>query len=165
MATFEKTANFISGCWSGLGVGCAFVVLNLVWLGLLGWAAWYGYDSYTLSTTGKLVDGVVIGNETHSSDDGPSYSPIIEYAVDDRTYEFHSQNSADPPKYDEGEHVTLRYNPDQPDQARINDLWELWLLPAILGPSALLMALLVNGGYFVAWRRGTLFDDHSDPLG
>ncbi len=157
MATFEKTGSFISGCWSGLGVGCGFVVLNLIWVGLLAWGAWYGYDSYKLSTDGQTVTGVVTGNERHSNDDGTSYSPIIAYDVDGRTYQLHSQNSADPPKYAEGDQVTLRYNPAQPDQARINDFWELWLLPGILVPAGLLMALLVNVGYLVSWRRGTLF--------
>ena len=47
-------------------------------------------------------------------------------------------------------------------EARINSLWDLWLLPCLLGPGALVLAVVINGGYFLAWRRGTLFTDSDD---
>ncbi len=159
MGTLEKSASFISGCWNGLGAGCGWIVFNLMWVVMLGFAAWYGYGSYTLTTSGGTVVGTVIENRVVSGEDGNSYKPVIEYEVDGETYTFESLNSSDPPTYRVGQEVTLRYNVDKPGEARINNLFELWLMPAILGPAALLVALVVNGGYFLAWRRGTLFRD------
>jgi hypothetical protein len=61
-----------------------------------------------------------------------------------------------------GERVSLRYDLDNPAQARINSLWDLWLVPCLLGPAALVLAVGINVGYFIAWRRGTLFEDSDD---
>ncbi|MCC7358926.1 MAG: DUF3592 domain-containing protein [Anaerolineales bacterium] len=158
----EKSTSFISGCWNGLGAGCGWVVFNLMWVVMLGVAAWYGYGSYTLTTSGRTVTGTVIENRVVSDSDGDTYKPVIEYEVNGQTYAFESPNSASPPAYAVGERVTLRYNPDNPQDARINSLWELWLLPCLLGPAALVLAVVINGGYFLAWRRGTLFEGSDD---
>jgi hypothetical protein len=162
VAVVEKTGSFLSGCWNGLGVGCGFIVFNLMWVAMLGFAGWYGYGSYALMRTGATVLGTVIENRVVSGDDGDSYKPIVEYTVDGETYTFESLNSSDPPAYRVGETVSLRYDPAKPQVARINSLFDLWLMPAILAPVALVLALVVNGGYFIAWRRGTLFESHGD---
>lgn len=161
-STVEKTTSFLSGCWHGLGAGCGWIVFNLMWVIMLGVAAWYGYGSYTLTTNGAVVTGTVIRNVEVDSDDGTSYKPVIEYEVDGATYTYESINSSSPPAYRVGQEVSLRYNPDDPEDARINNLFELWLMPAILGPAALLLAVVINVGYFIAWRRGTLFTDQGD---
>ena len=161
--TLEKSASFFSGCWNGIGAGCGWIVFNLMWVAMLGFAAWYGYGSYNLTTNGAVVTGTVIENRVVSdSEGGDTYKPIIQYDVDGETYTLESLNSSDPPAYRVGERVSLRYNPAKPEDARINSLWDLWLVPCLLGPAALVLAVVINGGYFIAWRRGTLFQDSDD---
>ena len=64
MGTLEKSASFVSGCWHGLGAGCGWILFNLMWVAMLGFAAWYGYGSYTLTTSGGTVVGTVAGDDT-----------------------------------------------------------------------------------------------------
>jgi hypothetical protein len=156
-----NTSSFLGGCWHGVGAGCGWVLLNLLWVGMLGIALWYGYTSYNLVSTGATVSAIVTENRAVSDEDGTSYKPVFSYVVDDRTYTYESINSSDPPAYRVGDRVTLRYDRANPALARVDNIWELWLLPGILGPVALIMALLVNGGYFLAWRRGTLFEGNN----
>jgi hypothetical protein len=154
MTTLERTLNFAGGCWNGLGAGCLLVFFNLFWVAMLAGAIWYGYGSYTLTANGGTVTGTVIENVAIDGSDGVTYSPLIEYEVDGQTYVYDGENSSSPPAYQVGETVTLRYDRENPARARINNLWELWLVPALLCPAALVLALVINLGAFFAWRRG-----------
>ncbi len=123
-------------------LGCAFFLLPLFGLIMLGVGGWFGYSSYDFVSNGFEVEGTVIRMETVSSDDGVSYSPVFSYRVDGQQYEYESVNASNPPSKQVGEVSTLLIDPDDHSRARENSFWELWLLPAILVPVALFMILL-----------------------
>jgi hypothetical protein len=109
---------------------------------MLAVAIWYGYSSYMFSTNGVEVQGTVVRLESSSDSDGTSYSPVFSYAVDGQQFEYESVNSSNPPTHDVGDVQTLLVDPDDPGRARQDNFWELWLLPCILGPVALVMLFL-----------------------
>jgi hypothetical protein len=154
MTTLQRSLDFAGGCWNGLGASCLLVFFNLFWVAMLAGAIWYGYGSYTLTVNGATVTGTVVENIAVDGQDGVTYSPLIEYEVDGQRYTYEGETSSDPPAYRLGEIVTLRYDRENPARARINSVWELWLVPALLCPAALLLAVLINVGFFRAWRRG-----------
>jgi len=124
-------------------LGCAFVLLPLAAVIMLGVSIWYTYTSYIFSSTGVEVPGTVVRLESsYSSEGGTTYSPVFSYTYEGQAYEYESVNSSDPPTNQVGDVETLLVNPNNPSKARQNSFWELWLMPCIMGPVALFMLLL-----------------------
>jgi hypothetical protein len=123
-------------------LGCAFLLLPLSGLIMLGVGLWFGYSSYDFYANGFEVEGTVVRLEESSDEDGISYSPVFSYRVDGQQFEYESVNASNPPSKRVGEATTLLVDPDDHGRARENSFWELWLLPVILIPVALFMLLL-----------------------
>jgi hypothetical protein len=130
---------------SGRKLGCAFALLPISAVILLGVSIWYLYSSYVFSTTGVEVPGTVVRLQSSYSDGSTTYSPVFQYTYDGRQYEYESVNSSNPPSNQVGDVETLLVNPENPSKARQNSFWELWLLPAILCPVSFMMILLSVG--------------------
>lgn len=119
------------------------LMLHATWIILLGIGVWYAYTSWQFTSAGDEVPATVIAlAESYSSDSGTTYSPVFEYQVSGKTYTYESVNSSDPPTHHIGERTTLLVDPDDPERARENSFWELWLLPAIMCPVSLLVAAI-----------------------
>lgn len=124
-------------------LGCAFLLLPFFGLIMLGVGLWFGYSSYDFYTNGFEVEGTVVRLvEVSDADGGTTYSPVFSYRVDGQQFEYESVNSSSPPSKQVGEVTTLLIDPDDNSRARENSFWELWLLPAVLIPTALFMLLL-----------------------
>jgi hypothetical protein len=134
-------------------LGCAFVLLPFSAIILLGVSIWYTYSSYMFYSRGVEVSGTVVRLESSSSSEGgTTYSPVFSYTVDGVQYEYESVNSSNPPANKVGDVETLLVDPSNPDKARQNSFWELWLLPSILCPVSFFMLILSIGIPFVVRR-------------
>jgi hypothetical protein len=133
--------------------GCAWAAMNILCLLFLAIGGWYGYRSYSLVAHGGVADGTVVDMEAHSGDDGTSYAPIVEYFVDGQPYHMTGSTSSSPPDYHVGQKVRIRYDRTKPTLARIDTFWELWLLPGIFIPLALVFAVIGNGVFAVRLFR------------
>jgi hypothetical protein len=127
-------------------LGCAFALLPISAIILLGISIWYTYSSYMFYSKGSEVQGTVVRLESSSSaEGGTTYSPVFSYTVDGVQYEYESVNSSNPPSNKVGDVETLLVDPNNPGKARQNSFWELWLLPCILCPASFLMIILSIG--------------------
>ncbi len=152
MARLDKGLN-------RLQTGCIFLLANLFLGGFCLWGTYAAYVGWQLETNGETTSGTVIEmNEFHSSDGGPTYSPIVEYEVSGQTYSFDSRNASYPPEYSVGDNVTVRYNRERPSVAQIDKWTERWLFPIIIIPAMILVAAVVNFILISAWRRGQSVD-------
>lgn len=127
-------------------LGCAFALLPISAIIMLGVSLWYGYTSYSFYSNGIEVEGTVVRLESSSSaDSGTTYSPVFSYTVNGQEYEYESVNSSDPPTNRVGDVETLLVDPNRPDKARQNSFMELWFLPCIMLPISVVMLLLSIG--------------------
>ncbi len=127
-------------------LGCAFILLPISAIILLGVSIWYTYTSYKFYSKGVEVQGTVIRlEESHSADSGSTYSPVFSYTFNNQQYEYESVNSSYPPSNEVGDVETLLVDPNNPGKARQNSFWELWLLPIILCPVSVFMIILSIG--------------------
>jgi hypothetical protein len=126
-------------------LGCAFALLPISAVIMLGVSIWYTYSSYVFATTGVEVPGTVVRLEASHSDGSTTYSPVFSYTYEGKQYEYESVNSSSFPSNQVGDVETLLVNPNNPGKARQNSVWELWLLPCILCPVSLLMIALSIG--------------------
>jgi Protein of unknown function (DUF3592) len=75
------------------------------------------------------VNGEVIRLERSKTRDryGYSYAPVFSFTVTDgRSFTVTSDVSSSPPGFFEGEPVTVRYSPDDPEKARIHTVFQTW---------------------------------------
>ncbi|MFN8412205.1 MAG: DUF3592 domain-containing protein [Anaerolineales bacterium] len=133
-------------------LGCAFLLLPISAVILIGVSVWYLYSSYTFSTTGVKVQGTVIRLESSTSENGITYSPVFQYTYNGQQYEYESINSSDPPSNQVGDVETLLVNPNDPSKARQNGFGELWLVPLILCMVSVLLIILSVGIPFLVRR-------------
>ena len=139
------------GCF---GRGCLFFSLHLIWIILLGFGLYYGFNSFRLTTSGVEVDAVIVDLDASNSDGSTTYSPIYEYTYAGETYRYNSVNSTNIITYHIGDRTTLLVDPSNPNNARENSFWELWLLPAIMLPVSLGMGLIMILLNVLAARQG-----------
>ena len=117
--------------------------LHLVWIGLLIIGIIYAYGSWQLTTQGASTTGTVVNMNQSQEDDGSyTFAPTVQYQVDGNPYRYQSHNYSNPPAYQVGQTVSLVYQKDHPEQARISNFVELWLLPLIVIPMAVGTAAL-----------------------
>lgn len=118
-----------------------------------------GMFVYTQSWLGRTVavEGQVI-ELAGSGGGGPgrrsgSYYPVVAFtAQDGRKFEFRSGMGSNPPTFQVGEMVTVRYRPDDPQSAGIDAFFSLWFLPLMFGGIGVIF-MIVAAGVALASRR------------
>lgn len=134
-------------------------IFLLVGLGLCAGGGYWGWLTRDFTQTATTAPGTVVELARHSdSEGGDSYSPVVEYTLPSgRTVRFEEDVSSDPPSHRVGESVEVLYNPEKPEEARINNAFTLWFGPGLLlslGVCFSSVALLVGLGMLWAFVRG-----------
>ena len=127
--------------WIGLILG---VVFGLVSVGsLLHTSAFIARSSTTT--------GTVIAFEQHQDDvSGQTFSPIFSYvARDGSAHTGHSNSSSNPPGFEVGEKVPVRYETRNPSNARIATYWQTWALATAFAIASSVTWLV---GLFFRWK-------------
>ncbi len=118
---------------------------------VLAAAAWVtalytAYNSYSALSVCEKTEGVVTYSETrsHHSRRGIStnYYAHFRYTVDGNTYEGQQRAGSGSPKYREGEHLTVLYNPADPQESYMDDAMDAYHAPLIVGGAALVLTIV-----------------------
>lgn len=73
------------------------------------------------------VAGVVVANATaRSDDDGETYVPVVAFAAQNEQRSLVGKTATNPPVYTVGDRVTVCYSPENPNDARIYSVWEIY---------------------------------------
>ena len=98
-----------------------------------------------------MTTGTVTELEQHQDEDGSvAFSPVFTFATSTgHAVIVHSNSSSNPPGFDVGEKVSLRYVPSDPENARIATFWQTWPLAAGFGIGSVVSAAV---GWFFAGR-------------
>lgn len=82
------------------------------------------------NSTDRYVDGTVVD----LSHNGKGYRPVVEFVLPSSApVRFTGSLGSNPPAFRIGEHVRVRYNPDNPQDAGIDQYWQTWFLPTFFG--------------------------------
>jgi hypothetical protein len=92
---------------------------------------------YGESTSGTVVDHRR-GKRGHT--------PVATYQVGGQTYRVQGALYSDKSIYGVGDTVPVRFNPENPSRAVINDFKQLYLFPSIIGSLGAIFAVLAIGG-------------------
>ena len=114
-------------------------------IGILLLALSFFFEQKTTAFIAKAVkaDGVVSDMVRSYSNRSYSYAPVVRFvARDGKKIEFKSSVSSNPPSYRIGQKVTVFYDPENPQTAKINSFMSLWALPAVTGGVGTLFLLV-----------------------
>lgn len=139
LAVGESTADSLGEAGSELSesvrtrrgtTGILAVAFTSVGL-LVGLVAAVGAAVIAVSISGdRSVDGTVVD----LSHNGKSYRPVVEFVLPESApVRFTSWVGSNPPAFDVGEQVRVRYNPDNPQDAVIDTYWQIWFVPTLIG--------------------------------
>jgi len=106
--------------------------------------SWYLYKAdRTFLKQSVSVTGFVIRSEyVRSERSGGAYYAIIAFQLSNgKKQEFRNEPGTGRPIYKDGEQVEIRYETQNPANAKIAGFWELWGLTAVLGGFGLLFLL------------------------
>lgn len=127
-----------SGC---VARGCVRLVAVILLLPVVLGLGWWLLSNISRVLTHESVEAVVVDLIPSVDSDGDTlYRPVYEYRVDGTTYRYESMaNLGGMVVPDLGDRRTLLYNPNQPDDARVQNYFLLLILPLVLLAIPLLM--------------------------
>ncbi len=99
--------------WFFTVFGCIFFSVGL----------WIFIATYQFVRLSGTTVGIV--TELRPKDTG-TFAPTIEYSVGNKTFTFYSSAGSNPPAFSHGQQVTMYYNPEDPNVAKINSFFYLW---------------------------------------
>jgi hypothetical protein len=156
VSKLDKTLDAVEKGASRLQIGCWTIFFNLFFAGFCLWGAYAAYIGWQLQTNGVTTPGVVVRLNEQSDAEGGccTYVPVVDFKVNDQVYTFEGDNASDPPAYQVGEQVNVRYDPTNPNTAQIDSFFERWIFPILIIPAMILAAAILNFFMIRAWRRG-----------
>lgn len=128
--------------------GYIFGTIGAVMLAFAGAVQFYQQTAYADAIS---VEGTVIGQDRRSSSGS---APIVEFR--DQTGKYHrfeSNVSSSPPRYAVGDPVTIKYQPDNPSNAAIDDFLSNYLFTLIFGGIGLVFFTIGAGILIVVFGR------------
>lgn len=144
----EKAAGTLDKLYRG----CVWILVNLFVLGFLCWGLYQAFASFRVESNGETTEGHVV--RLDHFDEG-AYSAVIEFEANGQTYTFEDDTASNPPKYEIGETVTVRYDRTNPNLAQIDDsAFPLWLFPSCMVVFLFVALIGVNLWGWRAWKRG-----------
>ena len=131
--------------------GCIWALVNLFVLGFLCWGLYKGVVGYIVESNGETTEGYVSRLEPR---DGGTFRAVITFEVNGQSYSFNDDTSSNPPRFELGETVTVRYDRTNPNLAQIDSASPLWLFPLCTVGGLSVALIVVNIWGWRAWKRG-----------
>jgi hypothetical protein len=94
------------------------------------------------------TEGTVLGHEMRASSSSSggtstSYHPVVQFVTaDGQPVQYTERFGSSPPSHDVGETVPVKYDPSQPDKARIATGFRLWFGPVLVGGMGLVFLVV-----------------------
>jgi len=128
----------------------------LMWLGLVQGIIWalltLSFATHTLIYIGRSVTttGTVVElHENHDDDVGVTYAPVFTFVLKNGSTQTITSNAGtNPPAFEVGDKISVRYEPGDPSDAAINSIWQTWAFSVGFGIASVVMTLF---GLFFRW--------------
>lgn len=131
-----------TGVYIAVGVCCSIGVLMLIF------AFKRFIETMVFLRASLKASGTVVNLATARNSDGHTmYLPVIEFkTAGGANVRFNSTVASQPPAYSIGEKVEIRFLRKNPQAAKINSFWEIWMVTLVVGAIGvvcLIAALLI----------------------
>lgn len=118
-------------------VGVIFLAIGAVFIGL---SAFFVARIRRFLRTAVSTEGVILELiESSGSEGGTVYQAVVEFeTADGRTIRWQESMASNPPPGQAGDRVPMKYDPANPQEARIAKTFRLWFLPGLFACLGLL---------------------------
>lgn len=131
--------------------GCGWLIINFFVLGFLCWGLYAAFIGIRVEMNGAVTNGYVSDLELR---DGGTYKAEVTFEVNGTSYSFKDDTAANPPKYELGEEVQVRYDTSNPNIAHIDSVFPVWLFPSCIVSVLFIVFIFINIYNWRAWKRG-----------
>ena len=131
----------------------AVALANLVGLALLVYAGRLYQETTEFIDRAWPTAGVVVGLERLDAGEGadPRTSPVVRFeTARGESHRFRARMMVAWRDYTVGDSLTVLYDPDAPDDARVDDSLRLWLAPVVIAALGLILMLGATAALAVA---------------
>ncbi|WP_058189076.1 DUF3592 domain-containing protein [Terracidiphilus gabretensis] len=98
------------------------------------------FIAQSIATTGKVIR---LEAQTDSENHTVNYAPVFSFVAEDgKNYTVHASAASNPPEFEEGQGVNVRYIPSNPMRASIDSGTQLWLNSLVFGVVGAVFALI-----------------------
>ncbi|MCS7222735.1 MAG: DUF3592 domain-containing protein [Anaerolineae bacterium] len=147
---FFGLKNAISGLWGGPLI--ALIGGGILFLGIQWRANTQAFVASAARAEGRVVE-LAVETRVEEGQEKRLFYPVVEFTTEDgRVIRFREGTGSNPPSHQVGDTVQVLYNPQVPEDARLEG-WSLWIGPTLvlafgtlfifLGAIAFLQSLLV----------------------
>jgi hypothetical protein len=118
-------------------VGVIFLAIGAVFIAL---AAFFLERIRRFLRTAVSTEGVVLELiESSGSEGGTVYQAVVQFeTADGRTIRWQESMASNPPAGQVGDQVPMKYDPANPQQARVAKTFRLWFLPGLFASLGIL---------------------------
>lgn len=111
-------------------IGVVFAVLSMLFIAF-GVRSFIRRRAFLRIST--AIDGTVVRIEEHTDSEGTSYAPIVQFRTSDgEVHEIEPDIATGSPRHRVGQRLPVRYDPQQPEKARITTSFYNWFAPLLL---------------------------------
>lgn len=125
--------------------GCFKIILGIIFVPMVLASGWWFLSNLNRVTTHEEVIAVVVDLVASTDSDGDLvYAPVYEYRVDGELYQYESRVSYGGLLVpDIGDRKTLLYDPGNPNDARVRNIFILLIVPLLVLSIPLLVVLVL----------------------
>ena len=143
-AKIRKPLLLLFGWWLLGGGSCTLAV-----------GVGFGFYTSIFMLRSTTANGTVVRFVAQTDDEGTTnYAPVFSFtATSGQVYTVRSGVATNPPGFDEGQSVRVRYIKSDPSNAKLDSFWQLWTITVICCPLGLFFSC---PGYLLLryrWKR------------
>ena len=122
-------------------VGVIFIAIGAVFIGL--GIFFFIRTRRFLRTAVETAGTIVELRESSGSEGGTVYSAVVEFqTADGRSIRWEESMASNPPAGQPGEQLVMKYDPANPNKARIAKATRMWFMPMLFGGLGLLFFVI-----------------------
>src|SRR5262249_61619302 len=122
-------------------VGAIFIAIGAIFIGL---GIFFFIRTRRFLRTAVEVTGTIVAlRESSGSEGGTVYSAVVEFqTADARSIRWEESMASNPPAGQPGEQLVMKYDPANPNKARIAKATRMWFMPMLFGGLGLLFFVI-----------------------
>ena len=122
-------------------VGVIFIAIGAIFIGL--GIFFFIRTRRFLRTAVETAGTIVELRESWGSEGGTVYSAVVEFqTADGRSIRWEESMASNPPAGQPGEQLVMKYDPANPQRARIAKATRMWFMPVLFGGLGLLFLVI-----------------------
>jgi type II secretory pathway pseudopilin PulG len=132
-------------------IGIVFAIVGVVMLviAVVVFSRTRRFLATALSAQGTVIEMIQRTRRDREGRTSTVWAPRVQFSVSGQTIEFESKVGSSPPRYKEGQAIDVKYDPQDPNNARVAAASSMWLVPALVGGIGVIF-LIVGLGMAIA---------------